>query len=346
MTDKQPKSISDHLANSKTNGTDLKTLQGRADEAAERCKSFLINTIDAGWWPYKAHGGPSLEATAWCSLALKEEKKIASACLAFFTSSQNADGGWPTAPNTGASCWVSGPVLLAMRCAAQIHGEIEKPEQINTAITKSFDYLTANRSEFYSPAARLILLIGGLITKKGTSTLDYARGWPWDPNCFHWVEPTSYNLLALKVPGLPKMNYTNDVIKFANQFLTDNSCLNGGWNHGSHRSLGKDLPPYRVTTAEALLALQDLPDHPVIPSGIKYLTSQRNDDSSSMSLAWSILALHAFQKGFTTELGFLLDRQQEDGSFSDNFMVNGLSLCALQAALDKSPLKVAAKGSI
>jgi len=198
-------------------------------------------------------------------------------------------------------------------------------------------YLLDSRVEFFKPTARLLILIS-----QGAQGLAYARGWPWDPNCFHWLEPTSYCLLALKLPQTPEKELHQKVIKFADKFITEHACKDGGWNHGNDQSLGAFLPPYRLTTAEALLALQDNGRDKSIAPALAYLKGLAGQDSSSLSLAASILALSAYGEPFTSELDFLLNRQAPDGSFGPTTMSTALAALALEAAEGTKVLKMTA----
>lgn len=303
----------------------------------DRVKSVLSKARDYlksqqlpdGSWPYKAgNRDASLEATAWVSLALKGETNLIEKVFQFYLAAQNEDGGFSTAPNMGNSSWITGPVVLSMR---NLKSDIREPllsNEVDKALDRALTYMCESRVEFYPVVARLLLLIS-----KGPDSLRYARGWPWDKQCFHWVEPTSYNLLALKTSGVPPSHagYFAEISDIAEKFIMEHSCEGGGWNHGNNRTLGADLPPYRVTTAEALLAVQEFKDKPQVQAALKYLQSLSDQDTSSMSLAWSCLALNAYDRDHSKELGFLLNRQKENGSFGDNMMVDGLACLALES---------------
>lgn len=265
------------------------------------------------------------------ALSDTEAERAAAAKGAAFTvaSQDQKNGGWSTAPDTGFTDWATGPCLLSLRCLEK-KGLGDK--DLRRAIERGLLCLADSRVEFFPVVARLLMLMGG-----GRKDLEYARGWPWDPDCYHWVEPTSYHLMALKIPGLPRADLYIKVVQFANQFLLENACVQGGWNHGNHISLGAELPPYRLTTAEALLALQEIPDHPAVVRAIAVLQSYKDEDSSPLSLAVSCLALDVYGKQREKELSYLLERQKSDGSFSTNNMVNGLVLLALSS---ENPLKM------
>lgn len=304
--------------------------QQRIDAALEKARSFLRSEqMESGAWSYKSgQSDPSLEATSWASLALAGETDRIERVVKFFVNQQKEDGGFSTAPQVDKSSWVTGPVLLAMRL---LHKDVKDPllfKEVDKSVEKALTFLCDTRVEFYPAVARLLLLLS-----KGTEGVKYARGWPWDKHCYHWVEPTSYNLLALKTAGIPDSHkgYFAEIVDIAEKFLLEHPCKTGGWNHGNDRTLGADLPPYRVTTAEALLAIQEFRGRKPVESGLNYLSSLSDQDTSSMSLAWSSLALNAYGLDNSKETEYLLNRQKPDGSFGDNRMVDGLACLALNS---------------
>ncbi len=332
----------------------------RHEKAKANAKQFLLSgfakekaktlSAEQAWCPYQPSGGPSIEATCWALIALSHEVAIDEVRLInngvgnFLVSRQNKDGGWSTSAGAGKSDWNTAPALLSLR-ALESPSKFQKLEEptrhaVKRSVQKGLEYLLDSRSEFWSPVARLLMLVA-----KGTKSLDYARGWPWDPHCFHWVEPTSYSLLALKMPEQPSQGLYKHVIEHANQFILEHVCKGGGWNHGNDITLGAYLPPYRLTTAEALVALQDVDkNHKAIQSSLNYLAAQESSDSSAISLAWSIIARHAYNQDPQKELAFLIDRQNKDGSFgvNSNMHVTAVSLIALNTMSKNgfAPLKI------
>lgn len=300
------------------------TFQAAMDRAI---KYLLTKQDESGFWGYHPGKEPSTEATAWCAMSLgKNHREQAYRAVNYLLSTQNKDGGWSTALNTGASDWSSGPATLALR----IISEKSMPGEINSdtknSQKRSFDFLFEDRTDPNPPVARFLLMLA-----KGTSALNYGRGWPWTPNCWNWVEPSSYNLLALKIPHTPKPEVFKILVDHVHRYFIDHACEQGGWNHGSNHCLGHSLPPFAVTTAEALLSLQDIADHPTIAHALTFLASQANEHKSAMSSAWSILARLAYGQTASAEAAILLSKQNIDGSFGPNLMVTGLSVLALRA---------------
>ncbi|MCA9816941.1 MAG: hypothetical protein KC652_17640 [Cyanobacteria bacterium HKST-UBA01] len=303
----------------------------KSEQARSKAEKYLASSMSPhGWWSYKDGNGPSLEATAWCAFALADRKELASQVIRFLSAQQNEDGGWSTAPDTGFSDWVTGPALMAIREISRKNPELlPKP-----VLKKGMLHLADSRPYFYPVVGRLLLLIS-----KGPEGVHFPRGWPWDPECFHWVEPTSYHLFALKVPGMPEQEVYRSIVDHANRYILKRVCKGGGWNYGNRETLGAFLTPFRVTTAEALLALQDVDRNEAINESLSHLESYRDADTSTLGLAWSILCLDAYGKSYERELEFLVGRQKEDGSFTDNNVANAMAYLALTCAEGANRLK-------
>ncbi len=302
----------------------------------------ISRSFSDGSWPYIPNAAPSTEATAWCMLAVRHAApKIANLAAQWLIDKQNADGGWSTAPAAGKSDWTSGPALLALRIfgaetnSSQMEGKTRS--EIQPAIKRALEYMFDSRTEFYGSLARLLLFIS-----KGPSALDYARGWPWSRDCYHWIEPTVYALLSLKLPHRLNSGVYDEIIGRAEQFICENECRGGGWNHGNMYCLKFYLPPYIVTTGEALLALQETPESGGVKAAIKFLISKEPTDFTALEHAWSILALNAHGQPTDKLVNSLASRQNPDGSFGLNLMATALACLALDtAASQNNPLKMA-----
>ncbi|HEY9720315.1 MAG TPA: hypothetical protein V6C69_22740 [Trichormus sp.] len=304
------------------------------DDAWAKTVACIGKNFSSGSWPYISGAAPSTEATAWCMLALRNGEAANKANLAaqWLIDKQNADGGWSTAPAAGKSDWTSGPALLALRIIA---GE-NAAGQSAPAIKRALEYMFDSRTEYYGSLARLLLFIS-----KGPIALDYARGWPWSRDCYHWIEPTVYALLALKLPHRLNSGIDEEIVGRAEQFIWENECHGGGWNHGNMYCLNFYLPPYVVTTGEALLALQQTPESGGVKAAIQFLISKEPTDFTALEHAWSILALNAHGQPTDKLVDSLARRQNHDGSFGLNLMSTALACLALDTAVSKkNPLKM------
>ncbi len=290
-----------------------------------------------GYWPYKPNGQSSTEATAWCGLALRKNKNIAHSTASFIAKTQLKDGGWSTTLDSGSSDWATGPALLCFRILLNEYPEFLEEKKFADCLHSALHKVADSRVTFYPVVARLMRFL-----IEGPSGLQYARGWPWDPGCYHWVEPTAYCLMSLKVPGMPEQELYKEVTKYADKFLIEHACKDGGWNHGNHLSLGTYLPPYRLTTAESLVALQDHKEKKEIEKGLLFLQSQTDSDSSSVSLAWSVLALSTFDKACDKEASFLLSRQEKamGEGHGPNLMTTAMVHLAYSAILGDNLLQM------
>ena len=85
-------------------------------------------------------------------------------------------------------------------------------------------------------------------------------GWPWYPDTAGWVMPTSVSMLAVRraLTDKPSDSRFRDRFDSGSKFLIARRCTDGGWNHGSSRALGHDLPSYPESTGQALLALRGI----------------------------------------------------------------------------------------
>ena len=102
------------------------------------------------------------------------------------------------------------------------------------------------------------------------------QAWPWIPETFSWVEPTSWCLLALKkTAAQAPRNGAQARIREADTLLLNRVCTNGGWNYGNAAAFAQDLRPYVPTTAVGLMALQDRPRDPGVTRTLTFLDSAR-----------------------------------------------------------------------
>ena len=301
--------------------------QAAIASALTRALTNLRDSEQNGWWSYINDKGPSTEATGWCAVAMHagaEASFDASKTTEYLLSQQNKDGGWATAPNCKLSDWSTAPAILALRL---LNAKDISNKRVDRAVIEGSNFLFDLRTDFYKSVARLLMFLA-----KGESGLDYSRGWPWTRDCSFWVEPTAYSLLALKLPSIPDRQIIRQAIHHASQYLNSHVCRGGGWNHGAAYVLKVYAPPYTLTTAEALLALQDEPHSEVTEQALKFIAADNPDANSTLPLAWSILALNAFGKDVDHKTSQLLAHQNEDGGFGTNNMATAVSILALLAA--------------
>ncbi|HWP58702.1 MAG TPA: hypothetical protein VNL14_12495 [Candidatus Acidoferrales bacterium] len=116
------------------------------------------------------------------------------------------------------------------------------------------------------------------------------KGWSWTAGSFSWVEPTAYALIVLK--KFRKHLSQDQVIARISEgerMIYDRMCVGGGWNYGNSKVFGEELWPYPDTTALALIALQDHPDHPANQLSLQALEKMLEENQSGLALGWSCI---------------------------------------------------------
>ena len=124
-------------------------------------------------------------------------------------------------------------------------------------------------------------------------------GWSWAPGTASWVIPTAFAVIALRLArqqGLTGPEAENRM-RIGSEMLVDRTCPGGGWNAGNSRVFGVALEPHIDATAIALLALQERERNEiVITQSLDQLVARTRDCLGASSLAWALLALHAWRR--------------------------------------------------
>jgi len=122
-------------------------------------------------------------------------------------------------------------------------------------------------------------------------------GWAWMPETVSWVFPTTYSLLALKRAHRESRGRLLEFrIRRGVEMLYDRICPGGGWNAGNGVVYRSPLAPHPDATAAALLALLGEPPNDSVTSSLDWLERRAETLRTPWSLAWTILALHAFER--------------------------------------------------
>ena len=164
-------------------------------------------------------------------------------------------------------------------------------------------------------------------------------GWPWEPGTCSWVVPTAFALLALK-QSFPccrdrEVAYR---IRRSVEMLQDRACPKGGWNAGNGVVYGSPMAPHFDATAIALLALRSEPSNKLIDRSLLWLERQVGSCPSPWSLAWSILALDAYDKSVASVQDRLATLVEPD-EISDAASLAVVAL-ALDCTASGNPFKV------
>lgn len=236
-----------------------------------------------GGWPYRK-GGSWTEPTVYALLAHQAARTAAprsTEALAWLSAIQRPDGGWTPRGSVDQSTWVTALVALL------------PPETIGAARHRgAVEWLLGESGMESSPIYRLSKFIRD---GKMADSPDFS-GWPWFPGTAAWVTPTCLGILALKKSywRAPASNL-RERIDQAQKFLLSRRCADGGWNHGSARSLGYNSDAYPETTGQALLALAGT-DPGNLEKSFRLAQRFLREQRSSGGAAWLRLGLLAHQQ--------------------------------------------------
>jgi len=281
-------------------------------DAAATLRRTLADAVGAdGGWPYYPGRASRIEPTCWALLALSagDEKpglENIDRARAFLRGQQRDDGllveGESPSPNYA---W-NGLALLA---DTVIDGAPTSPWRDR--------------------------LVAGLLAAKGVALDDNPsipqnnrlQAWSWIDGTFSWIEPTAVCLLALKKARAPGPLAMARIAE-AEAMVVDRVCDGGGWNYGNAQVLTQDLRPYVPTTALALLAMQDHPQHPVVTQSLDWLVAHATAERASMALSLAAVCLHVFGHSASAPLA-LLAEQQAKTEFLGNAHLIAMALYAL-----------------
>jgi len=172
------------------------------------------------------------------------------------------------------------------------------------------------------------------------------RGWKWNPDTANWVEPTSYALMFLKkfqqsVTNSPTIgrNALKPIIAEAKSLLYQRMCKDGGWNYGNARVLGEELRPYPLTTAIALIALQN-PQSPECQRSLSYLQRAVSSERSALAFCMAVhcFSLYGIQTVACVQAATAL---YDKTRFFQSIKTSALALLALQSLNGKNPFGLA-----
>jgi hypothetical protein len=248
---------------------------------------FLISAQNSdGGWGYFPGKHSALEPTAYALMALRQKPGIDGVLgksRQFITVSQSRHGGWPVRGKEidGAS-WVTPLVGLAVLAA---NGETKQTQIAVEFVLSTFGTMPRSWSN------RLAEWLGNSTSNVTTSL----GGWSWNPGTATWVEPTCYALLFLKKTGhLVRGQRPIHVVDEAEAMVYDRMCRKGGWNYGNAQVLGEELRPYPLTTALALIALQENHGRLENQKSLDYLKQSVHSEKSVLSLSFAALCFDVY----------------------------------------------------
>jgi hypothetical protein len=262
---------------------------------------------------------------------------------------RNADGGWPYAPGKRSrlepTCWAllaavdsrpAGAATLLARWpvdgARLIDGPQLPPNNVFNALAAILlRHDGADGERLARPIVEALVASKGIATGPSNIVIqdNGLQAWGWIDATTSWLEPTAWCVLLLKQlrrRGGADAAVT-ERIDTGDRMLLDRACRDGGWNYGNSIVYGKELWPYALTTALALIALQDRRDHPVVRQAVFRLERDAHQEASAAALALAILCRRVY--------GLPVDRLEERlvNVLANDESSGGLNILSLAMAL-------------
>lgn len=236
-------------------------------------REYLQGSQNAdGGWGYFPGKKSWLEPTAFAALALASDPACSDCVVRawkLIRSWQTQDGGFRPCGNVRGSSWTTALAITL----AEVMGE-----RVDAAVR----WLLVTTGAEASVGSRLLRVI----FRNDQRAMNHP-GWPWKPETSSWVEPTAHSLVALKkVAHMRPFSAISKRIEAGEQMLLSARCADGGWNHGSSRAFGVDLPSYAESTGLALIGLQDR-----APAAARDFGQAVLEQASPLGQAWLRIAL-------------------------------------------------------
>jgi hypothetical protein len=254
-------------------------MRGAGDIASEM-RVALLSAVNAdGGWGYYPGKGSRLEPTCWALMALR-----------------NAELGPPSRRASSSALFQQSRYKDGLLLEPAVRDE-DRP---NLAFNGLAALLLAGQKEL-GTGGLLEGVTSGIIEHRGLklpqsplSPQDNSlQAWAWIDTTFSWVEPTAWCALALKKVAAGRRDALAR-IDVAERMLRDRCCVAGGWNSGTAMVLGQGLNPYVPTTALGLMALQNLPQDPVVVRSLAALRRLSLSERSAMALSLTLIAFALF----------------------------------------------------
>ena len=294
-------------------------------------RSALIERQMAGggWSYWQASAQGDLEPTCLALLALRWNSSPARARgLQFLLDTQNPNGSWPAfSGDDEEGSGLTALALIALINSGEMALQTERGLKwlLNSKGKEShwlwkWKFRTSDTHVRFDPDK---------------------FGWPWMPDTCSWVIPTAFSMIALKQAFVCcKTDGVALRIRRGKEMLLDRACPGGGWNAGNGVVYGVPLASHLDATATALLALHGEEMNDIINSGLDWLERRVVTCSAPWSLAWSLLALDAYDR----PVGSLADRLcdlSDPGLIRDSATVAAMIL-ALDCLVQGNAFKVLA----
>ncbi len=292
-----------------------------------RCleQELLKRQVPEGGWCFpRGSRQAALEPTCLALLALRLQPSVSATIL---LKAQRPDGSWGSFATDDEGSGLTGLALLTLNTLGTF------PDAANRAADWLLDTSGREASWIWKWKFRTTDIRVRFDPEK--------FGWPWEPGTCSWVMPTAFALLALK-QSFPccRTGRVAYRVERSVEMLLDRACPNGGWNAGNGFVYGAPMAPHVDATAIALLALRSEPRHELIDRSLAWLEHQASSCSAPWSLAWSILALDAYDM-LVAPLQQGLATLTEPYETEDTAMLAAAAL-ALDCTASGNPFKVIA----
>jgi hypothetical protein len=255
-----------------------------------KLQELLDQQNDDGGWSYRRGGGSWTEPTCYALSALlagglpSSGEPVAKGVQSLSVL-QNSDGGFAPRRGVAESTWVTALVLL-------LPPDLLPPESRARAASWLLEQTGRESSLWFRLRMRLL--------QNELAQGQEFDGWPWYPGAAAWVGPTALSILALKklraqsasAGGQGRQQEIDQRLQQGRSYLLARRCRDGGWNHGSTRSLGYDSDSYPETTGIALLALYDVAA-PELQEAVNVAQRHLQTCESLEASSWLTLALLA-----------------------------------------------------
>jgi hypothetical protein len=267
----------------------------------------------AGGWGYSTGTASRIEPTCWAMLALANGPVPDSdSHLGFLSRCRRPDGLLSDRPEFPANLSWTALGFLTLSTLSTSRATIDSCARLLDAIANTAGVQLAD-----DPTLRQSNML---------------KGWPWMPETFSWVEPTSWCLLALKRAVRMAPARATDALRSriadGEALLVDRVCESGGWNFGNSNAFGKSLPAHVPTSALGLLALQDKRDLAVIRRSLVFVEAHWRRELSGTALALSLLCLRIYGRP-TAEIETAIGDQWQHTRFLGNLATTSMVRCAL-----------------
>jgi len=298
-------------------------------------QDFLIGTQNPdGGWGYFPGKRSALEPTSFALMGLRrrlEAEHVLASAARFIASNQVAGGGWPVSvADREPAPWVTPLVGLALLSGS---GESAQTQAALKSVFSTFSRMPKG----------WLNRVGEWLGYGPSNVNTNLGGWSWNPGTAIWVEPTCYAILFLKKMNLEGRDQSIiRIVAEAESMVFDRMCKSGGWNYGNAEVLGEELRPYPLTTALALIALQDKSSRIENRKSLAYLREAVTSEKSLLGLCFAGLCLDVYSQDWES-VWRQLDEFYRKTSFLQDIKTTALMLITLDARERDNPFRLRPK---